>query len=66
MTRNRARGVCRMRDLQRDIRYVYDLIEAMRENNVKGRSTPRCKTPRNLMHGRYTRKCIAVHREGRM
>jgi len=36
MTRNRARGVCRMRDLQRDIRYVYDLIDAMRENNVKG------------------------------
>ena len=36
MTRNRARGVCRMRDIQTDIRYTYDLLEAMRENNVKG------------------------------
>ena len=32
MTRNRARGICRMKDLQRDIRYTYDLLEAMREN----------------------------------
>ena len=33
MTRNRARGVCRMRDLQRDIQYAHDLKCAMEENN---------------------------------
>jgi hypothetical protein len=32
MTRNRARGVCRMKNLRNDIRYTYDLLEAMREN----------------------------------
>lgn len=31
MTHNRARGVCRMRDIQTDIRYTYDLLEAMRK-----------------------------------
>ena len=33
MTRNNIRGVCRMRDLLRDIRYTHDLKCAMKENH---------------------------------
>ncbi len=32
MTEIRLRGVCRMKDLSRDIQYTHDLIEAMKEN----------------------------------
>lgn len=32
MTRNNLRGVCRMRDIQKDIQYTHDLKQAMKEN----------------------------------
>ena len=31
MTRNRARNICRMRDIQTNIRFTYDLLESVRK-----------------------------------